>query len=222
MVTHTIARTRRSRAGASPHSSPGSVRVPHPVPRRSSALLFCLMGALLVPVALPAQQPDRPRAGEISREEMMQRVVRQWERRVARELGLNTDQMQAVQGVMAEFRPLRYELMQERRELRDRIRSERRAGMDSVEARSILERSRALREREMALQEQEELQLLQTLTPAQLVHLKALREELGEQIRRVDQRTRPRTRPPGEETLDGGGKEPGAVRDGPLLRSSRD
>lgn len=188
---------------------------------RSPSLLLCVLGAILVPVALPAQQPERPRSGEISREDMMQRAVRQWERRVARELGLTSDQMQAVQGVMAEFRPLRYELMQERRELREQIRAERRAGLDSVEARSILEKSRALREREMALLEQEELQLLEILTPPQLVRLQALREELGDQIRRLDQRSRPRPRAPGPPGLDGGAMGQGSHPHGRLYRSHR-
>jgi Spy/CpxP family protein refolding chaperone len=196
---------------------------PHRVRRapRSPSLLLCVLGAILVPVALPAQQPERPRAGEISREDMMQRAVREWERRVARELGLTSDQMQAVQGVMAEFRPLRYELMQERRELREQIRAERRAGLDSVEARSILEKSRALRERDMALQEREEVRLLEILTPPQLVRLQALREELGDQIRRLDQRTRPRPRDPGPPELDGGTMGQGSHPHGRLSRSHR-
>ena len=174
---------------------------------RWSCVLILAMGLAWTPMALPAQQSEPPRSGEISRQDMLQRVIRQYERRMVRELGLDAQQMEQVQAIMGEFRPLRYEIMRERRDLRARVRDEGRAGMEPSEAQRILERSRALRQREVELQTEEELRLLEILDAVQVIGLQLLREDLVEQIRRIDNRTRSR----GERTDgdDGGGKGDG-------------
>jgi Spy/CpxP family protein refolding chaperone len=157
--------------------------------------LFLLVGLGSAPPALQGQDPERPRTGEISREEMMQRVLRQYERRMVQELGLTAEQFGEIQSVMSEFRAERSKLMRERRELRNLVRERRgRSGMEAGEARDLLERVRDLRERELALQQAEERRLLETLEPEQLLGLQLLREDLGDRIRRLHTRTRPRPR----------------------------
>ena len=180
------------------------VRV-HPGVIRWGAVLGVMVGLLWPSAPLSAQQSEHPRAGEISRKEVMERVLRSHERRMMRELRLDRDQMQGVQTVMEEFRPLRYALMQERRELRAWVRDEERSGLEPPEAQRILDRFQALREREMELQEEEERRLLEILDAAQLIGLQLLREDLLEQIRRADRRTRNRTHE-GQGGDDGGGK----------------
>jgi len=177
---------------------------------RWSCVLMLAMGLAWTPMALPAQQSEPPRSGEISRQDMLQRVIRQYERRMVRELGLDAQQLEQVQAIMGEFRPLRYGFMQERRDLRARVRDEGRAGLDPSEAQRILDRSQALREREVELQTEEERRLLEILDAGQVLGLQLLREDLVEQIRRIDTRTRSRGgRPDGG---DGGGKGDGTLQ----------
>ena len=172
---------------------------------RWSCVLMLALGFAWMPMALPAQQTEPPRSGEISRQDMVQRVIRQYERRMMRELGLDAQQMEQVQAIMGEFRPLRYGLMQERRDLRARVRDEGRAGLDPSEAQRILDRSQALREREVELQTEEERRLLEILDAGQVIGLQLLREDLVEQIRRIDSRTRSRGgRPDGDEGREKG------------------
>jgi hypothetical protein len=186
-------------------------RMAGPVVRcRWSFVLILAMGLAWTPMALPAQQAEPPRSGEISRQDMVQRVIRQYEHRMMRELGLDAQQLEQVQAIMGEFRPLRYGLMQERRDLRTRVRDEGRSGLDPSEAQRILDRTQALREREVELQKEEERRLLEILDARQVIGLQLLREDLVEQIRRIDARTRSRSGRPGGD--DGGGKGDGALQ----------
>lgn len=173
-------------------------------PLAGVALLVMAAGLVCGPAPLGAQERERPRAGEISRDEMLQRILHHYERRMVRELGLTSVQLDRIQSVMGEFRPLRYALMQERRELRKRVRDAGASGLGSGEAEDLLDRFQALREREIELQREEELRLLETLNPRQLLHLQLIREDLGEQIRRLDARTRSRSRPQGRSQGDHG------------------
>jgi hypothetical protein len=177
---------------------------------RWSCLLVLAMGLACAPMALPAQQSEPPRSGEISRQDMVQRVIRQYERRMMRELGLDAQQMEQVQAIMGEFRPLRYQLMQERRDLRTRVRDEGRSGLAPSEAQRILDRTQALREREVELQREEERRLLEILDAGQVIGLQLLREDLVDQIRRIDTRTRSRGGRSGGD--DGGGKGDGDLQ----------
>jgi Spy/CpxP family protein refolding chaperone len=171
---------------------------------RTARWALLLGGLLLLTPLLPAapweaaaQDAPRPRAGEIPREELVRRIVLQFERRLTKELGLTQDQLRGVQEVMAEFRPRRHALMRERNQLRARLREGRRSGMDAEAAESLLARGRELREREFQLEREEEARFLDVLIPEQLVGLQLLREELSERIRRLDRR--PRSRPPGRD-----------------------
>jgi Spy/CpxP family protein refolding chaperone len=170
------------------------------------AVLVVAAGLVCGPAPLGAQAEERegPRPGEISRDEMMQRILHHYERRMVRELGLTSIQLDRIQTVMGEFRPLRYALMEERRELRKRVRDAGASGLGSGEAENLLDRFQALRERELELQREEERRLLETLNAQQLLHLQLIREDLGVQIRRLDARTRSRSRPEGRSQGDHG------------------
>lgn len=171
-----------------------------------AAVVVLVAGLVAGPVHLEAQEQERerPRAGEISRDEMMQRIFRHYELRIVRELGLTSVQMESIQEVMSEFRPLRYALMEERRELRKRVREVGASGLAAEEAGTLLDRFQRLREREVELQAEEEARLLETLNPQQLLQLQVIRDDLGEQIRRLDARTRSRARPTGRSHGDHG------------------
>jgi Spy/CpxP family protein refolding chaperone len=58
-------------------------------------------------------------------------------------------------------------------------------GDDAAEARELLDRMQELREEETRLSEREQTQLLEFLTPGQVLRFQALREEMGQRIRRL-------------------------------------
>lgn len=128
---------------------------------------------------------QRPRE---SRQEMMTRIQRNYEQRMARELGLSRDQLEAVRSIMVEFRTMRGEMLRERFQLRqalDRHLSTR--GTDS-EARMLLDRTRALRAREIDVQRREEDRLLGVISTTQLLHFQRMRDEFSDSIRRMETR----------------------------------
>ncbi|TVP49474.1 MAG: hypothetical protein EA350_02025 [Gemmatimonadales bacterium] len=133
-------------------------------------------------------QQSRPGSTSASetRQEMMARIQRDFERRMSRELGLSPDEMAAVRTIMGEFRSTRGEMMRERFQLRQALERHAEAGGSEAEARRLLDRSRALRAREVDVQRSEEDRLLEVLSVSQLLRLHQLREDFSESIRRME------------------------------------
>jgi len=136
-----------------------------------------------------AQQPAR---GDItqrpneSRQEMMTRIQRNYEQRMARELGLNPDQLEGVRSIMAEFRTTRGEMLRERFQLRQDLDRHLSVRGSDAEARRLLDRTRALRAREIDLQRREEDRLLEVISTSQLLHFHRMRDEFSDSIRRLE------------------------------------
>jgi hypothetical protein len=121
-----------------------------------------------------------------SRQEMMARIQRDYERRLSRELGLTSDQLASVRTIMSEFRSTRGEMMRERYQLRQALERHAEAGGSNAEARRLLDRSRALRAREVDVQRLEEDRLLEVLSVSQLLRFHQMREDFSESIRRME------------------------------------
>lgn len=136
-----------------------------------------------------AQQPVR---GDItqrpneSRQEMMTRIQRNYEQRMARDLGLNPDQLEGVRSIMAEFRTTRGEMLRERFQLRQDLDRHLSVRGPDAEARRLLDRTRALRAREIDLQRREEDRLLEVISTSQLLHFHRMRDEFSDSIRRLE------------------------------------
>jgi hypothetical protein len=179
--------------GARPRGMPRPVR--QPVEALGLAILLGVAG-LAAPAALDAQQSppgrpaaqlqDRPQPRMVDRQAMMARVQRDYERHMVRELGLTGDQLGALRSVIAEFHPPRAAIMRERRELAVALRGLGQASGGEARARELLDRSRALRSRELDLQRQEEERLLEFLSPTQVLQLHQVREAFAERIRRLE------------------------------------
>jgi hypothetical protein len=148
-----------------------------------------------------AQQsrPGATRSAE-TRQEMMTRIQRDYERRLSRELGLSSGQLDSVRTILSEFRSTRGEMMRERYQLRQALERHAEVGGSDAEARRLLDRSRALRAREVDVQRLEEDRLLEVLSVSQLLRFHQVREDFSESIRRMEaQAGSRRGGPPGGE-----------------------
>lgn len=177
-------------------------------PRRTRATLLTGLALLLLSggIGPMGAQDARAQSGERSpparpvqdtsspplRQQMMLRIQRDLEARMARELELTPQQQTGLRNVMRDFGRERGELMRERFLLRQAMEAHRRGEGTEADARRLLDRARGLRAREVDLQRREEERLLQVLTPTQLLGFHELMAEFNESVRRLEmQRPRP-------------------------------
>ncbi|MDE0081353.1 MAG: Spy/CpxP family protein refolding chaperone [Gammaproteobacteria bacterium] len=151
---------------------------------RIAVTMALAASAALSPVVASAQARDRGPSS--TRQELVERIRERFENRIARELRLDEQQREVLGEVFSVFARSRAELLPQRREIERRI-SNHLAGPDGAEedALGLLEEMRALREREAELLREEEDRLLEVLTPSQVLRLQALRDQFGNQIRRL-------------------------------------
>ncbi|CAN5659650.1 hypothetical protein BH23GEM11_BH23GEM11_12810 [soil metagenome] len=135
---------------------------------------------------LAQQSRTGPGSASETRQDMMARIQRDYERRISRELGLSTGEMAAVRTILSDFRSTRGEMMRERFQLRQALERHVEAGGSDAEARRLLDRSRALRAREVDVQRLEEDRLLGVLSVSQLLRFHQMREDFSESIRRTE------------------------------------
>jgi hypothetical protein len=121
-----------------------------------------------------------------TRQQMMARIQRDYERRMSRELGLSPGQLDSVRTILSEFRSTRGEMMRERYQLRQALERHAELGGSDAEAHRLLDRSRALRAREVDVQRLEEDRLLEVLSVSQLLRFHKMREDFSESIRRME------------------------------------
>jgi hypothetical protein len=161
-----------------------------------------LLPFVILPLAVPvdgAAQDGPPRQGQqMTRQEAQARVMQQFERRMARELRLDRGKLEEVQKVLHSMLEERRGLFQRRRALHVRIRRFQEEGGNETTAREILSESRAIRAAEARIESEEEARLLEVLTPAQVLRFQIMRDELNEQIRRMQRGPADTARYPGE------------------------
>jgi hypothetical protein len=150
----------------------------------------CVLAAVVAMTPLEAQAQSQPsqRSDEMSRQEMLVRIIDQFERRLTRELKLSDEQLDAIREITVSMRSERREVYQRRRALDERMREFAREGGSDREARRILSESRAIRAAEARIEAEEEARLLEILSPAQVLQFHAMRDELNERIRRLHRR----------------------------------
>lgn len=151
----------------------------------STALL--LLGSVLILPASPAagQSGAPPTSDQMTREEMQATIHAQFQRELERELGLNQTTMDAIFGIMADMGERRRDLWHRNRSLRNMTREFQESGGDEALARRILSETRAIRSQEALLEADEESQLLQIMSPAEVLRFQALRDDFNERIRRM-------------------------------------
>jgi len=122
---------------------------------------------------------------QMSRQELLQHLQRQFEERIAEELKLTAEQREMLPGVMADFARARAELQPRRSAFMSRVGALLVADGSEEEAMALIREGRSLRDSESALLLAEEERLLQVLDPSQVLLLQVLRDQFGDMIRAV-------------------------------------
>jgi hypothetical protein len=146
-------------------------------------------GALAVTVALlgvpsgDAEAQVGRLGGTPNRAAIVQRIERQFQERLARELELTADQREELATVLRDYATARADLLPRRRALGLEIRELLEGDQSQDRALELIRELREVREAEAELLEEEEDRLLDVLSPIQVLRLQALRDQFGEQIR---------------------------------------
>lgn len=150
-------------------------------------------GRLLLLLALTAAggaplsaQRMQGRAGQQDRAELERRVRARFGEMVKQRLGLTDEQAERLGQTVESFQQDRMRLFREEQAVRKRVEALMlEGGDDAAEARELLDRLQALHEEETRLSAGEQAKLLEILTPMQVLRFQALREEMGQRIRRL-------------------------------------
>lgn len=175
-------------------------------PRRRRLLAgpLVLAGVGLV-LASPAFAQDPPAGGRGShdRAHMEERIRAQMDRMVRERLALNDEEVERLSEIVKRFHGERRALGRSERATRRRVEALLREGAEGQagEAAQLLDRMVEIRARESELFAQEQAALREVLTPAQVIQLLGIREEIGRRIRalRRDRHDRPGARSSGNE-----------------------
>jgi len=114
--------------------------------------------------------------------ELEQRLHAGFGQVVRSRLGLSQEKLVALQGVMSSFQKDRMELNRAKAALRYRLQEPALQGVPDAQARRVLREMVQLQEQELDLYRREQEELLNVLSPTQLVRFYGLRESLGQQV----------------------------------------
>ena len=159
--------------------------------RTNLMLLAGLAFSLMTVTSLEGQRGRRGggRRGPPPRSEragLEERVRVRMDQRIRERLGLSEDEWRAIGDQARDFDEKRGELMRNELALQRRVDGIAVEGRENdEEAGEILDQLIVLREQELELFQEEQERLLEILSPSQLVRFQAMRQQLGEQIRRL-------------------------------------
>ena len=128
---------------------------------------------------------DGSRGRQPGRQEMVRRIQERFQNRLAEELELDREERAFLTEVFAEFGEARAELLPQRRALAAEVSEFMSGDRDDDHAMGLIERLRDLRQQEASLLIEEENRLLEVLRPSQVLQLQSLRDQFGNQIRRL-------------------------------------
>jgi hypothetical protein len=142
-----------------------------------------LAATLLLGAPVAAQQPGPPR-GQMDRAQIEQRIMAQFRSLVGTELGIDSVTSDVLFAVVGEMQEERRALQMRELRLDRRLRG---TGVYLSEEQSgeALEEFIAIKREELRLLEAEHGRLGEVLSPPQLLRFYALRDEMGERIRRL-------------------------------------
>ncbi len=174
---------------------------------RSTAVTFLVLALLPLPAHHGVAQV-RGQGLQLSREEMLQVIQQRFQNRLARSLQLDEGQREELADIFGSFSEARAELQPRRRELRREIRQLLTGDRSEERAMELIQELRGIRQREADLLLEEEDRLLEILTPSQVLRFQTLRDQFGEQIRRLGSPNGPNFGP----GRQGPGRPPGGPR----------
>jgi Spy/CpxP family protein refolding chaperone len=156
-------------------------------PRRISMVVALAVSLVVAsPAATRAQQrgPEARRGQVQDREQLERRIRAQMGRMMRARLGLDEGEAAALAETVQDFDARRRELFLQEQATRRRVEALLlEGGDDQAEAAELMDRMAELRLQEARLFGEEQEALLEVLTPAQVLRLQALRQELGQRIR---------------------------------------
>jgi hypothetical protein len=117
---------------------------------------------------------------------MVRRIQERFQNRLATRMELDRDERAFLADVFTEFGEARAELTPQRRALAAEILEFMSSDRDDDHALALIEELRDLRQQEANLLIEEENRLLEVLRPSQVLELQSLRDQFGNQIRRLD------------------------------------
>ncbi len=127
----------------------------------------------------------RGRGSQLPRQEMERRIQQRFQERLTRALQLNEEQREVLFDVFGAFGEERAELLPRRREFERQSRQLMTGDGSEDRAMELLLELREIRQQEAALRIDEEDRLLEALAPSQVLQLQNLRDQFGDQIRRL-------------------------------------
>jgi len=146
---------------------------------------------ILGPLAVSAQvRPGGPPGQRLQRQERMQleqRLHQGFGAMVRNQLGLEEEDLAAVQAVMQSFREDRQALNRDQASLRFRLRDPAHQEMAEEDARAVLSEMVRVQEAELELYRREQAELLTVLNPRQLVQFYRIREDWGQRVQQLRQ-----------------------------------
>lgn len=154
--------------------------------RQAMAIVLGMVLAF-APTMSRAQIVPPPGGGQRQRLELERRLQMRFGQQVRDQLGLTQEQFQSLEGVMRSFQEERQTLNRSQASLRYRLRDPGLAEIGDDAARELLREMISLQEQELSLYRREQEQLLQVLTPAQVVRFYRLREDLGQRVQALRQ-----------------------------------
>jgi len=156
--------------------------------RSKAYAALVLTGALtLSPLFASAQVTPPPGGGQRQRLELERQVRLGFQRSIQNQLQLDQGQVQALQGITQSFEEERSDLSLAQASLRHRLRDPALRDLAEDDARAFLQEMVALQERELDLYKREQAELLNSLTPVQLVRFYRLRDDMGQRVQRLRQ-----------------------------------
>jgi Spy/CpxP family protein refolding chaperone len=142
-----------------------------------------LVAGLSAPGSAHAQQQRRRSDQPPNRAQIEQRIRAQMGRMMQERLGLNAEEAARLSDVVQQFDGRRRELADREQDVRRRAEEITRSGGDASGARELLQQQADLRMEEAQLFGEEQRALLDVLTPAQVLELQDLRQDIGRRIR---------------------------------------
>lgn len=153
---------------------------------------FLALILALAPGMSDAQiRPGGPPGQRPQRQELERRVMEGLFRMVQEELDLSQEEMASLQKTMQSFREGRRALAMDQASLRHRLRRSALGEISEGEAREILAGMVRVQEAELDLYRKEQEELLNVLSPRQLVGFYRIRDEWGQRIQQLRQRRGP-------------------------------
>jgi hypothetical protein len=116
----------------------------------------------------------------------LERNLRQrFQRSIQNQLQLSPEQVQGLQGVTQTFQAERSTLALAQASLRHRLRDPALREIDDTNAEALLKEMVDLQQQELDLYKREQSELLEVMTPSQLVGFYRLRDDLGQQVQQL-------------------------------------